>query len=162
MDEIDRLLADVIAEGEPPGFRDALLGGMLLEARRRRRARLVGRPVAALAVLCLAGALAWLGSRPGRGGASAQGPTWTAVQTRPLAAGSLVTSRPMAAACLVASAPNAHLVRTAPGGGDYRVLSDDELLALIGSRGAALVRVGPNSEELIFADPDDRNGFPMN
>jgi hypothetical protein len=52
------------------------------------------------------------------------------------------------------------LVQTAAG--DFHVLNDDALLALIGPRPAALVRVGPHSEKLVFVNPADENGFPVN
>jgi hypothetical protein len=33
------------------------------------------------------------------------------------------------------------------------------LLALLGNRPVILIRTGPNSEELVFADPEDQKMF---
>jgi len=42
------------------------------------------------------------------------------------------------------------------------VINDDELLALVASHPAVLIRTGPHSEELVFANPKDQSGFPLN
>jgi len=42
------------------------------------------------------------------------------------------------------------------------MIDDDELLSLVGSRPAALVRLGPDTEELVFVNPEDWKGFPLN
>ena len=41
------------------------------------------------------------------------------------------------------------------------MINDDELLALVASRPAALVRLGPHSEQLFFVNPEDEKGFPV-
>jgi hypothetical protein len=48
------------------------------------------------------------------------------------------------------------------GSGNFRVNNDDELLTLVSPRPAALVRLGPHSEQLVFANPADEKGFPVN
>jgi hypothetical protein len=45
---------------------------------------------------------------------------------------------------------------------NYRVINDAELLALLGQRPAILIRTGPHSEELVFANPEDQKGFLRN
>jgi len=40
-------------------------------------------------------------------------------------------------------------------------LQDLELLALVAGRPAALVRQGPHQAELLFVNPEDTNGFPV-
>jgi hypothetical protein len=81
------------------------------------------------------------------------------VHTQPLPDGAIVVTRPLAGDQLVASAPAAIIVHTSDG---IREISDDELLALIGSKRAVLIRVGPGSERLVFSNPEDEKGFPVN
>jgi hypothetical protein len=42
------------------------------------------------------------------------------------------------------------------------MINDDELLALLADKPAILIRTGPHSEELVFANPEDQKGFPLN
>jgi hypothetical protein len=60
----------------------------------------------------------------------------------------------MAAGTLIASARSAGIVQTRFGNG-YRIINDDELLALAAPRHAALVRIGPDAQELIFISPTE-------
>jgi len=82
------------------------------------------------------------------------------VQTRPLPASAIVTTQPLAAGQFITSASTVAAVRTS--GGNYRVLNDAELLAVVASHPAVLIRIGPRSEELVFANPEDQKGFPLN
>jgi hypothetical protein len=41
-------------------------------------------------------------------------------------------------------------------GGGYHLINDDQLLALLAGSPAALIRTGLDSEELVFANPEDR------
>lgn len=160
------LLNDVLAESAPPDFRKALLDQTLYLARRRRRRRQTRRAAALLAVAGgLLSALVWqkLTWRPAALSppmAIAHNQNYTLVRTRPLPAGAIVNTRTLSAGQLVASAATVEMVQTTTG--NFRVLNDDELLALIGSRPAALVRVGPQAEELVFVNPADAKGFPVN
>ena len=54
------------------------------------------------------------------------------------------------------------VVEIATVSGGYRLINDDELLALLADKPAALIRTGPHSEELVFANPEDQKGFPLN
>jgi hypothetical protein len=71
----------------------------------------------------------------------------------------MVTTRPLAADRLVASVPTTNVVHTGAG---IREVDDDELLGLIASRPAVLIRLGPGSERLVFVNPEDEKGFPVN
>ena len=43
----------------------------------------------------------------------------------------------------------------------FQEIDDEQLLALVGGRPAALVRQGPHQAELLFLNPEDTNGFPI-
>ncbi len=153
----ERLLDEVLADGLPADFRETLLGETLRLVRRRRRARQARRAGATLAVLAALVALVWknVTTRPGTDGAAI-------VRTRPLPAGALVVSRPLPAECLVTSVRTAGLVTTPPGGGPFRVIGDDELLALVAPTPVALVRWTPHEAELVFVNPRDRAAWLRN
>jgi hypothetical protein len=52
------------------------------------------------------------------------------------------------------------LVETTESTGALRLISDPQLLALFGGRPVALVYHGPAQAELLFLNPDDKDGFP--
>ena len=79
---------------------------------------------------------------------------------QPLPAGALVSARSFSAAGLTAPVPKVIEVTTVSGG--FRVINDDELFALLADKPAVLIRIGPHSEELVFANPEDQKGFPLN
>jgi hypothetical protein len=159
----EQLLADVLAEAAPADFREALLGETLRLACRRRRWRQTRR---ASAVLVALGLLAvWvrqnfpphpLAPMPV---AKAKVKSYELVRTQPLSAGMIVVTQPLSVGQLVASGATTEMVQTS--GGNFRVINDDELLALVASRPAALVRLGPHSEQLFFVNPEDEKGFPV-
>jgi hypothetical protein len=158
----DRLLADVMSEAAPSDFREALLDETLQLARRRRLGRRLRMTAAGLAALCATGLLSWRAFQPRQ-----DDPVWAAsmcrtVRTQPLPGNEIVSSRPLGVNRLVSSTPTVVVVSTAISSGQVRFLTDDELLALLAPRTPALVRVGPHSQELIFADPDDTGGAPVN
>lgn len=164
--DIEPLLNDVLAEAAPLDFREALLDQTLCLARRRRRWRQTRRLAALLAVaggllsVLVWQTLPWHSAAVSTPMANAHSKNYALVRTRPLPAGAIVNTRTLSAGQLVASAATVEMVQTTTG--NFRVLNDDELLALVGSRPAALVRVGPNAEELVFVNPADAKGFPMN
>ena len=71
----------------------------------------------------------------------------------------IVNSRPFSA---VSSVSIANIVKNANGAGEFREINDDQLLALTGQKPVILIRTGPDSEELVFVNPADRRGFPVN
>src|ERR1017187_5336916 len=159
----EQLLADVLAEAAPTDFREALLGETLRLARRRRRWRQTRRAAALLVALGLLAALVWQNFPPHPLApmpvTKAKVKNYELVRTQPLSAGAIVVTRPLSADQLVASVATTEMVQTSSG--NFRVINDDELLALVASRPAALVRLGPHSEQLVFANPDDERGFPI-
>ena len=159
-----QLAHDVFAESAPADFRQSLLGRTLRVARRRRRWRQAGRASVLAACVLLAG-LIWR-VEIGRPPFSSQMPLaiqhkgYSVVRTQPLPATALVRTHPAESVRWVASSRSVASVRTRPG--DFRVIDDEQLLALLGSRAAMLVRVGPHAQTLVFANPEDAKGFPLN
>ncbi|MGD0088089.1 MAG: hypothetical protein ABSC24_13280 [Verrucomicrobiota bacterium] len=160
-----RLLNDVLAEAPPPGFRGALLDQTLGLVRRRRRWRLTRRVAGIFAVLGLLGILVWKKNVPPQASLLVTVPKmiepgYTLIRTEPLPAGEMVTTQPLATGRFIASAATVKTIPT--GSANYRVINDHELLALLTSHPAALIQTGPHSERLIFANPVDEKGFPLN
>jgi hypothetical protein len=163
----EQLLADVLSEATPVDFRGVMLGETLRLVRRRRRWRQTRRATALLVVLAACGVLIWQKNLPQRPVTSAAAlpanaveKNYKLVETQPLPANAIVTTQPMASGQFIASTASVEIVQTR--GGDYRVINDDELLALVASHPAILIRTGPHSEELVFANPKDQKGFPLN
>jgi hypothetical protein len=77
-----------------------------------------------------------------------------------LPASAIVVTQPFPTDQLVASVATVEMIQTSSG--NFRVINDDELLALVAARPAALVRLGPHSEQLVFVNPEDEKGFPVN
>ncbi|HUB87080.1 MAG TPA: hypothetical protein VMB22_04255 [Verrucomicrobiae bacterium] len=161
----ENLLDDVLAEAAPADFREALLDETLRLARRRRQFRKIRYTATALVVLGLTAALFWqnwpkepavslpLAKKTVRA-------SYQLVRTQPLPAGAIVTTHPLAPGEFVASISAVRIVQDTAG--NYRVINDAELLALVGQHPAVLIRTGPHSEELVFADLEDQKGFPLN
>ena len=51
------------------------------------------------------------------------------------------------------------VIEVATVSGGFRIINDNELLALLADKPAVLIRTGPNSEELVFANPADQKKF---
>jgi hypothetical protein len=83
---------------------------------------------------------------------------YTLISTHPLSAGSIITIRPLASVMI--STATVEMVETSPG--QFRLINDQQLLELVAAHPAVLVRTGPHSEQLVFANPDDAKGFPLN
>ena len=159
------LLNDVLAEAAPADFRGAMLGETLRLVRRRRQWRQTRRVAGVFVVLGLLGFFVWQKNVPPRSSAPASvaraaEKNYQMVRTQPLPASEIVTTQPLAGGRVITSAATIEIVQT--GGPDYRVINDNQLLALLASHPAALVRVGPHSEQLVFVNPADEKGFPIN
>ena len=150
-----RLLDDVLAESSLPDFRAELLGETLRLARRRRRGRQTRRAGGVLAALFFAAWMAWQ-SYPVKTSAVHSAEKIPAarncrrVETQPLPAGAVVATGDFAAVKMISSSPAVATIATSRGG--FRFINDAQLLALAEPRAALLIRTGPNSEELVFAD----------
>jgi hypothetical protein len=159
--EHERLFSDALAEDAPAEFREALLGETLRHVRRRRRWRRTRHGVLVVALVSLLAFLARpnLRRHPSATPLAAGCPT---VRTQPLPAGAIVATESLSPGRLVASLATVNVTRTTLGAGDYHEIGDAELLALVAPRPAALVGCGPQCKQLIFLNPEDENGFPVN
>jgi hypothetical protein len=161
----NELLDDVLSEAAPPDFREALLGQTLRAVRRRRHFRRARNAAVFIVLFALAGIFIWQ-KNPGRRsivtGPMVQTParSYTLVSTRPLPAGNIVTTRSPASVQLVTSKPAIEIVETTTG--NFHIINDEQLLALVAAHPAVLVRTGPHTEQLVFANPADAKGFPLN
>jgi hypothetical protein len=157
--QTERLLTDVLGEGNPADFRDGLLHETLRLARHRRQARQLRRAASTLAVLVGLGLLTWHQFPPSRGPAGLPAKPYAIVRTQPLPPGSWVATKPLSPAGFVASISTGNIVVTAKAGVPVREINDDELLALA-PKPAALVRHGPHSAELVFVNLADQDELP--
>ena len=158
----DQLLADVLADENSDGFREALLTETLGLVRRRRRFRQVRRAASGLVVIVGLAVLVWRNPPPPVVTPESAGRGYAMVRSQPLRPAALVSTQPLAPSRFVVSVANAGIVQTAPCGGQLREIDDAELLALVGPKPAALVRRGPHSAELVFVNPADQNELLRN
>jgi hypothetical protein len=149
--EQKRLLTDVTLEGAD--FREAMLGQTLRAVRRRRHWRQAQRVAALCMVLGVAGFLAYRQADRHSSPVAVESAShvYRLVQTEPLPVASLVSTEPFAGK-VIAVEP-VKIVQTTAASGNFRVLNDDELLALV-ARPAVLIRLDANSERLIFPNPE--------
>jgi len=159
----ERLLAEVFAE-PTPGLREAALAETLRLAGGRRLRRRLQRTGAALLVAALA---AWLWRPQALPPSLVRQPpvvprNYELVPNAAFPASALVSSVPLAAEQTVGSHDGVDIVHTTASSGRFEAITDDQLLALVAPRPAALVRVGPAFEHLIFLNPEDEKGFPLN
>jgi hypothetical protein len=155
----DNLLAEILAEASPADFRAAMLAETLRMVRRRRRFQLARQVAGVLSVMCLLVILAGLQlSRPTIISTPAAmkipKPSYEPVRTQPMAAGALIATRKFFEFESETSVSKVIEVATVRGG--FRLINDDELLALFADKPAVLIRTGPHSEELVFVNPDDQ------
>ena len=141
-----------MAESAPTEFRAALLSETLRLARRRRMVRRVRRTGVAWAAVMLAAVATWKNLAPPGATPRPVVAGCKIVRTRPFAAGAIVTTRAFGAEGRVATVASVGVVRTAPGAAGIHEIDDHELLALAAPRLAALVRVGPQAQELLFVE----------
>jgi hypothetical protein len=155
----------VLSETAPSNFRATLLGETLRLVRRRRRWRQTRRVAGIFAVAGLLAVLIWQNlpeqsvvSRPLA--KKAVETSYKLIHTQPLSENAVVTTRQFSASQFVASISTVVQVVTTNSG--FHQINDDELLALVSGRPAVLIRTGPHSEELVFANPEDQKDFLKN
>ena len=159
------LLADVLSEAATADFREVMLGETLRLVRRRRRWRQTRQGAGVFVIVSLLAVLAWqnLPEQPAvfRPLAKKPAPTnYKLVRTEPLSENSLITTGQFSDGQFVASFTAVTQVSTTSGA--FHQINDDELLALVSGRPAVLIRTGPHSEELVFANPEDQKDFLKN
>ena len=154
------LLDDVLTEGDSE-FRNELLERTLQQVRRRKRVRQLNRTLltATLSVGLLL--TVWKAYFPSSHSAKSELPALDVVTSHPVAP-SMIVETGIGAVSLISSS-NAHLavVHTQFGDGLFQEIDDQELLALLAGRHVALVREATGRAELLFLDPEDAQGFPV-
>jgi hypothetical protein len=156
----ERLFADALADEAPAGFREALLGQTLRHVWARRRWRQARRGATALAGAFLLAVLIRLMLPRPPSAVPVAG--CEIIHTQPLRAAAFVNTVPLRPNQLVASVATVDVVHTDPAVVTYREIGDGELLALVAPRPAVLVGCGPHCAQLIFVNPEDEKGFPVN
>lgn len=162
----DELLNDVLGEAAAVGFREALLNTTLGAVRRRRRFRYARNVAGVLIVLAVLAVLIFPrhpGKQPIAIAPTNEKPiekSYTLVSTIPLPTNAIIKTHSLATVQFVSSRTAVEIVQTTAG--NYRIINDEELLALVAAHPAALVRTGPHSEKLIFANPQDAKNFLAN
>ena len=158
----EELLADVFAEAGPADFRASMLGETLRLVRRRRRWRQARHVAGMFFVLGLL-MIFVRQKNPPHPPVSAPPMVTTVsenyelVRTQPLPNGAIVTTEPSREGQFIAPATGVEIVQNTPG--NFRTINDAELLALVAQKPAILIRTGPDSEELVFANPEDQKSF---
>jgi hypothetical protein len=157
----DSLLKDVLAESTPADLREAMLGKSVRLVQRRNRSRNIQRSIAVFVMTALAAVFTWRMAPHQKIALSPRVPekSYVEIRTQAMPADAIITTSPMLAE-QVLSASSFQIVQTKSN--SYRLLNDNELLSLMGPRPCALVHLGPDSEQLVFINPNDANGFPVN
>jgi hypothetical protein len=158
--ESNELLDDVLAEGVRWDAGSAMLEQMLARVRRRRAVR---RTLASSGALVLAGLLSLLFLKTFKAWRVVTlplAPSYVLVHSAPLSKDRVVETRRLASDALVFTTANCTAVVGTHDG--VHAMGDSELLELISPRPAILIKGQSNSEELVFLNPADRNGFGTN
>jgi|SRR5438128_3319051 len=151
------LLEDVLAEAVPADFGRVLLDGTLRAVRRRRQVRQWSRGLAVVGAFAAIALTIWNTLLPTPSVRSGL----RVVSSRPLPPSMIVETQP-GGVTLVTSSPNTFLpVKTGANEDSFQEINDEQLLALAGDRPVVLVRGGPHQAELIFLNPEDKDGFPV-
>jgi hypothetical protein len=162
-DRNDDLLKDVFGEEANLDFREGLLHQTLQAVQSRKRLRRWNRRLlaGACAVVTLVVA-AKLFLPPGEVRLrTASDASPFLVHSEALGADMLVRTQPGSVAMAHSSPEIVAVIRTVPGQISLEIIGDQELLALLAGRPAALVHRSPLEAELVFLNPDDQDGFPV-
>ena len=154
------LLDDVLTEAAPAHFERALLNRTLRAVRRRRRMRQCSRGLAAVGVFAAIALAVWNALLPTTP-VKLFRPGLHIVSSQPLPASMVVGTKPDSVAVVTSSPTTFVMVETGVIKDPFTEITDEQLLALAGGRPAALVRQGPHQAELLFLNPEDKNGFPV-
>jgi hypothetical protein len=165
----ERLLADALNDGAPPGFRETLLANTIGHAQSRCRWRRVRRGMVVMAVLVMGAVLLRFNPPPRPVGPVVSVPSkapdiagCTIVHTEAIPTGWIVRTVATTQAPTQFSFAKIRVVETRSAPDGCRMIEDDELLALMGGRPVALVSCGPRCKQLIFVNPGDEQGFIIN
>jgi len=151
----ERLLADVLAEGSDSSFREALLGETLHLVRRQRRFRKIRRATSGMAMLAALLLLVWRFVPSPSNIPTSPAKAYMLVRTQPMASGAIVETKPFS--YLITSSSTVDIIVTSAAAHDFRFVDDEQLLDLAAPLSPILVRRGPHTAELVFANPADED-----
>jgi len=155
------LLDDVLTEGVSPEFRNELLERTLHQLRRRKHVRQFNRTLLAatltFGVLLAVWKSYFRASHPTR----SELPTLDVVTSHPVAPSMIVETGIGAVSLISSSDTDLAVVHSQSGDGLFQEINDQELLALFAGRPVALVREALGRAELLFLNPEDAQGFPV-
>ena len=158
--EQNSLLDDVLTETAPADFEHALLDGTLRAVRRRRRLRRASRGLAVGGVFAAIALAVWNALLPTTP-VNLVRPTLHIVWSQPLPASMVVGTKPDSVVVVTSSPRTFVMVETGSIKDPFQEINDEQLLALAVGRPVALVRQGQHQAELLFLNPEDKNGFPV-
>lgn len=158
----DDLLNDVLTEAAPEEFQNAVLRNTLRHVRRRRHLRVAKRVALTVALAAVVPALLWRSAVRDPSVVTVAGiPGVTVVRTQPLDSSLTVSTDPGSVEVVTTSSTSLGVVETGLAADSYRVVTDEELLLFCAGRPSAIVRHKLGEAELVFVDPRDWQGFPV-
>lgn len=156
----EELLNDVFADAAPPAFRAALLDQTLHAVQRRKQVRRRNQALTAaasvVAALALVARFASLRTSPPPAPVDA-----FIIRSQPLSAPTLVATQVGTVDTIHSSGFAVTVVRTSSMPQAFEEIGEKQLLDLFAGRPLALVHRGPSQTELVFVNPPDQNGFPV-
>jgi hypothetical protein len=164
--DTEHLLEDIFQESVTPDFRAVMLAETLWQVRQQRAARRRQR-VLVIAVAALTVSLAlWRSQKPAPAIRLAEAPAVGSarpvqVRSLPLRAEMIVESAPAGVAIVVSARTTAAVIESRSDQKSFQEIDDPELLLLVAGRPAALVRPIGQPPQLLFLNPAEEEGFPL-
>src|SRR6266496_1897687 len=143
----DPLLDDVLTEGVSPEFRNELLERTLRQVRRRKRIRQFNQTLLASTLSVGLLLMVWKAYFPSSDSAKSELPALDVVTSHPVAPSMIVGTELGAVSLISSSDADLAVVRSQFEEGLFQEINDQELLALLAGRPAALVREAPGRAE---------------
>jgi len=155
------LLDDILGEGNPPEFGNGLLDEMLRHVRHRKRIARRNRFLLAAAILLGVPLMLWKVNSPSSRPNTSELRALEVISSRSITSSMIVETRIDAVILITSTDANLAVVHSRAWPESIQEINDQELLALLAGRPAALVREGPGRAQLLFLDPEDEQGFPV-
>ena len=142
-------------------FREALLSETLRHVQHRRSNRRLRQGIIFVFCVVLFSTMVWNTREPARRPVPISKPSLIVVRSMSLQAGQIIGTHPGGVEVIRSSRAGLAWIETSSAKRQFHEINDEQLFALLSGRPAGLVRSGPNRVELIFLDPEDRNGFEI-
>ena len=155
----NRLLDDILEDTLPASLRAELLQRTLCQVRRQNSVRRLNRAGLAIVFVMGLALTLWRFSLPLPQQIESRPTTFGVVSSEALDPSMIVETRLGSVNVISSSASTVVLVETGSGRDMFNEVDDQQLLAFLSGSPAALVRQGPHQAELMFLNPEDRNGF---